>query len=250
MVGRARAGVLGLVGTAAAGVAVAGMAWACGPSGYGVPETPAAPPASTAQPTPQQNPVRTPAPSETSGTVRAPAAPSPVETGSATARSVRETAAVGGGGAGGGARSVLPPATNRDGNFRGGTSTPSGSSGQSDINARVQGATAGVVRSGDQSVFASSTAPRSAKAKSGKAAKRDSDARASESTAASEGWSGVTSTAKPSLSSAAAMGEESGDGLDGGLIAGIAILALGLVGITGGAVVAAARRRRAGAANR
>jgi hypothetical protein len=50
--------------------------------------------------------------------------------------------------------------------------------------------------------------------------------------------------AKPSLASAAAVGGESG-GLSGGVIAGMAILGLGLVGLTGGALVATGRRRRA-----
>ena len=248
MVPRTRTGVLGLVAMMTAPVAVAGIAWACGPSGYGVPETPAAPPPSTAQPQQQPAPtVRPPAPSEASGPARAPAAPSPTESGSATARSRRETAAVGGGGAGGGSRAVLPPASGQNGSLRGGTSTPPASSGQADINARVQGATAGVVRQGQQSVFASS-ATGSSKAKGARSSAARSDAAASESSAASEGWSGVTSTANPSLSSAAAIGEESGGGLNGGLVAGISILALGLVGIAGSAVLAASRRRRAGAA--
>ncbi len=137
---------------------------------------------------------------------------------------------------------MLPPAANGNGNFRGGTSTPSVSGGQSDITARVQGATAGVVRSGDQSVFASSTAPGKDKASRSEGP--------SESTAASEGWSGVTSTANPSLAAAEAMGEDSGGGLSDGLVAGIVLLALGLAGITGGSVLVAARRRRAGATNR
>jgi len=55
----------------------------------------------------------------------------------------------------------------------------------------------------------------------------------------------VTSArAKPSLASAAAAGGNSG-GLSGVVVAGIAVLGLGLVGITGGALATAGRRRRA-----
>ena len=247
MVRRTRVGVLGLVATMTAPVAVAGLAWACGPSGYGVPETPAAPPASTAQPAPST--VRPPAPSEASAPAQAPAASAPAETGSATTRSVRETAAVGRGGGGGERGSTAPQRPSQLGGAV--TGTAPRSSTQADIRARVHGSTAGVVQQGRQSVFASSTAPAASKADRGKGKARSSASGApavSEGTASSEGWSGVTSTgASPSLESAAAAEGDSGGLSSGVVMAVIALLGLGLAGITGAALVTGRRRRAAGA---
>ncbi len=111
--------------------------------------------------------------------------------------------------------------------------TGPGRAGQAALASRVNGATAGVTRQGGQSVFSSSTAPRSSGRSSASAAARK--------------WSGVPSAgANPSLASAAEVGGKSG-GL-GGLVAGSVILALGLVGLAGGALLVTVRRPRRRAA--
>ena len=153
----------------------------------------------------------------------------PVQTGSATTRGVRDR---------GGSQSQRR--RGNEGAVVGGNGPSPG--GQSDISARVEGFTAGVVQQGGQSVFASSTAPSEVDRGKGKAR---SSGRVSERTAMGDLWSRATfAGAHPSLASADAIGGQGG-GLNGSVVAGIAILALGLVGMTGAALVAAGRRRRA-----
>ena len=237
MVRRSRAGFLALLGTMSASVMlVAGVAWACGPSGFGVPEAPPVPPSATGQP----------AGPPTSATPTSPQAspPAPVNIDIGPAESAAGTTrGVDAGRTGSQSPRAQAPAQ--------GQSTAPASAGQADITARVEGSTAGVRQQGRQSVFASSTAPAASKADRGKS-KASSPARSStpavsERSAAGDLWSGVTSRGgNPSLASAAAMGGQS-DGLSGGAVAGIAVLGLGLVGIAGGALATAGRRRRAGA---
>jgi hypothetical protein len=126
------------------------------------------------------------------------------------------------------------------------------------VAARTNGATAGVTRAGDQAVFSSSTAPRATQTTKAKAkgstrssakstAPADAGPAASTRSATGDLWSGVASAgAKPSLASAAAVADKSG-GLSGPVLVGMAILGLGLVGLTGGALATAGRRRRASA---
>lgn len=233
-----RAGVLAVLGTMSLFAGVAGLSWACGPSGYGVPATPAAPPTSTAQPAAPPSTVQ--APSSTS----APQAPAvQVQVGSGTARSVATQP-----------RGVQPQrAPSQQQRVAVGGRTAPGPATRADIGARVSGSTAGVVQQRGQSVFASSAAPASAKAKGDKSAAARKKAAAkstpapalSQRSATGDLWSGLTSGGA-SLASAASAGG-TGGGLSGGVVAALAMLGLGLAGLTGAALVAG-RRRRAGAA--
>ena len=237
MARRTRAGVLTLAGTMSLLVGVVGLSWACGPSGYGVPETPAAPPSSTAQP---QAPSAAPAPSANA------TPPSPavrVEVGSGSVNSVADQPR---------ARGVQPQrAPVQQGGSVGVRNAPAPAT-PADINARIGGSTAGVVRQGGQSVFASSAAPGSAKAKAGKsaaarkkAAKSTSAPALSQRSATADLWSGLNSKGA-NLASAASAGGTSG-GLSTGVVAALAMLGVGLAGLTGAALLTG-RRRRAGAA--
>ena len=220
---RTRACVLALVGAISVPVVVASLAWACGPSGYGTPDKPPAPPSSTGQPPPATGPssVSTPAPAQPTSSAGA-------ESGSAMTS----------GTVGDGPRGRSAPRGRGGPEGRGGGAgasqsvrTTAPSRGQAAFAARVRGATAGFVRQRGQSVFASSTAPRKS-------------AKSAASAASQRRWSGVASAGtNPSLASADAAGAESG-GLSGGLIAGSAILGLGLAALTGGALLVTARRPR------
>lgn len=235
MVRRTRVGALTLVGTVSVPVVIAGMAWACGPSGYGTPEAPPQPGAVVAPVTPPAS--NAPLPSGP-GPTQPPPTQITVESGSATTVGGRSqsspsapvevrTPALSQG------RSALPPAA------------------RSDLSARVNGATAGVVESRGQTVFRSSTAPKAKAAKRDKAGARPpakSAPAVSERAATGDLWGGLA-TADANLASAAALGKDGG-GMSGGLIAALAILGLGLAGLTGGALATAGRRRRAGAAKR
>ena len=236
MARRTRAGVLALLGTVSVSVGVASLAWACGPSGYGVPDAPPAPPSSTAQP------VAPPATADAPPAASAPQAPAAsVESGSGTARSVAPQR---------NRSQAAPPAPTQRGAVGGGRTTAPSPATRADINARIGGSTAGVIQQRGQSVFASSAAPRSAtKAKAGKAAARKAATKStapavSQRSATGDLWSGLSSQGA-SLASAASAGDQS-DGLSGGLVAAIALLGLGLAGIAGAALVIG-RRRRSGA---
>ena len=239
MARRTRAGVLAVLGTSSLFAGVVGLSWACGPSGYGVPESPSAPPASTAQPAAPPSAVQ--APSSTAP----PQAPAVrIEVGSGTVRSVATEP-----------RGVQPQrAPSQQRVAAGGqTGTGTGPATRADINARVGGSTAGVVRQGGQQVFASSAAPGSAKAKSGKGtvarkkapAKSTSAPAPSSRSATSDLWSGLNSGGA-NLASAASAGTATG-GLSGGMVAALGMLGVGLAGLMGAALVTG-RSRRAGAA--
>jgi hypothetical protein len=245
---KTRAGVLSVVGVLSVPVVIASVAWACGPSGYGVPETPAAPPASTGAPI---APATTSSPAAPTSSGQPPAVQ--VQSGSLSTNGASGTSGQG-----------SPPSG------QGNPPSPGGSSGGGDptsappvraqFNARVLGATAGVTNQGGQRVFASSTAPGKAsstgrgkatgKAKSSaRSAARSVAPAVSQRTATGDLWSGVTSRANPSLASAAA-GAKEGGGLSSGVVAAMALLGLGLAGIVGFALVTSRRRRVAGASKR
>lgn len=245
MVRRTRTGVLTLVGTISVPVVVVGMAWACGPSGYGVPEAPPAPPGSTGQPTAPPSSASAPTPAPAAAPTQAPAASTPAQSGAVTTRGVARGTS--------GSQGQQAPSQRGASGQRGVTTAPS-PAGQAEINARVGGSTAGVVQEGGQSVFASSATPRAARADradKGTAAPRSSASSTapavSERTVTGDLWGGVNSRANPSLASAAELGGESG-GLSEGAVAAIAILGLGLAAVTGGALATAGRRRRAASA--
>jgi len=63
-------------------------------------------------------------------------------------------------------------------------------------------------------------------------------------------WSGVRSSGTSPLQAAEASGTNQGSGLGSGVAPGLAILGIGLAGLSGGLLVASARRRRAGSAAR
>lgn len=236
MARRNRAGFLVLVGTMTVPAVIAGMAWACGPSGYGVPEAPTAPPASTAQPGPSATAPAPPA----AGSPQSPPVEIKIETGSATTKSVAREA------------SPQSPRAPSQRVAVGGNAAPSPAA-RAEIVARVGGSTDGVVSERGQSVFASSTAPSgtqktksAAKSKASPSVAGTPAPAVSERSATGDLWGAIRSSGQnPSLSSAAAGGPSGG--LSGTAVAGIAILALGLAGITGGALATAGRRRRAGA---
>ena len=227
---RNRTGVLTLVGALSVPVVVAAVAWACSPSGYGTPESPPAPPTSTVQPTPSTTSAPQPV-------AQAPATPVQIEVSTPgsdtnTTGSVIRSAPKQGSNP---ARTVAP--------------RPNVNSGAADLTARLNGATAGVVKQGSQRVFASSASPRKSAARSEKSAARrpagSAAPAASERTATSDLWSAVTGS-NPSLASAASSAD-TGGGLSGLALAGIAMLGLTLAAIAGGALVSAGSRRRAGA---
>ena len=233
MVRRTRIGALTLVGTVSVPVVIAGMAWACGPSGYGTPESPAPPVATVAPSTPPTS--NTPPPTG-SGPAQPPPVQVTVESGSSTTSGagqsgrsgpVAQSPALSQG------RSVVPPTA------------------RADLSTRVAGGTAGVVESRGQTVFRSSTAPKAKAGSRAKAKARPAPASApavSERAATGDLWGGLA-TADANLASAAALNKDEG-GLSGGLTAALVILGLGLAGLTGGALATAGRRRRAGAAKR
>ena len=232
MIRRTRVGVLAFVGILSVPVMVAAVAWACGPSGYGTPESPAAPPPSTAQPV------------SPGATVSPPASPQPA----APAVDVQVNSSESASTTASGVLNSSGPAAKTPGNTVGGNTNARRLTGSALINARERGATAGVVQQGKQAVFASSTEPTTAKASKKAAARsaaKSTVAAPSERTVTADLWSGVTGT-NPSLASAASSGGDTG-GLSGGAVAGLAMLGLALAGITGGALVAAGRRRRAAA---
>jgi len=106
-----------------------------------------------------------------------------------------------------------------------------------------------VTRQGGKSVFSSSTAPKSAKHGARSQHKVSLAPAPTTRSATGDLWSGVSSAGTPSLASAASVGGQGG-GLGAGVLAGLVILGLGLVGLTGGFLVTAGRRRRAGASKR
>jgi hypothetical protein len=109
--------------------------------------------------------------------------------------------------------------------------------------ARVSGATEGVTRSGEQTVFAGSAARDSAPVTT-QAAGRPTDA-ASPAARSGTGdvWSGFAARTSASLSTANAAAAPQSGGL-GSQAIGMAAVGLGLAGLAGGFVVAAVRRQR------
>jgi hypothetical protein len=102
---------------------------------------------------------------------------------------------------------------------------------------RLRGATAGVVASRGQAVFASSVAP--------KVKAAPSTASPSVRSAAADVWSGVGGSKDSASLSAANAGGSASGGLGASLGIGLGILGFGLVGLAGTALVASSRRRRA-----
>jgi len=125
---------------------------------------------------------------------------------------------------------------------------PATTNGQAGIAARLRGATAGVTRQGGQAVFSSSAAPAKAGKRSASRASAPSSARTTAPARSTRGatgdlWSGVASAGTPATVSASASGAQSG-GLSTATVAGLAILGLGLTGLTAGFLVTTGRRRR------
>jgi hypothetical protein len=110
--------------------------------------------------------------------------------------------------------------------------------------ARVSGATEGVTRSGEQTVFAGSAARDSAPVTT-QAAGRPSEEAASPAARSGTGdvWSGFAARPSASLSTAGAAAAPQSGGL-GSQAIGMAAVGLGLAGLAGGFVVAAVRRQR------
>lgn len=108
-----------------------------------------------------------------------------------------------------------------------------------------------MTRQGGKSVFSSSAAPKPSKHAARAHSKAPARVQATAPVRGATGdlWSGVSSAGTPSMASAASVGGQGG-GLGSGVIAGLVILGLGLTGLTGGFVVTAGRRRRAGVSKR
>ena len=240
-------GTLSVLSTVLAGVSIA---WACTNGAFGTPATPPAagptqtPIGGTVAPT---VPAPPPSPSAAAaGSSAAAAAPAPAPVVSSTSGAVHSNA------------SATAPASRRTA-----TSSPTRAAtpttGQSQLVAREHGLTAGVTRQGSQTVFTSSTAAGVQTAVTARPRAR-ATARAhapvthakapSPASAVGDLESGfANSSTATSLASASAAGSGSGSGLSSSVIAGLAILGLGLVALTGGAVVAT-RPRRARSGNR
>ncbi|HWF50077.1 MAG TPA: hypothetical protein VG294_05455 [Solirubrobacteraceae bacterium] len=128
--------------------------------------------------------------------------------------------------------------------------TPVLTTGQAQLVARENGGTAGVTQRAGQTVFTSSTAPKvAAKARSTAKKHGVSVHRAPAPSAASavgDLESGFATSATPtSLAAASAAGTTNGGGLSSSVVAGLVLLALGLVALTGGGAVMVTRSRRA-----
>ncbi len=280
--GRARLVSVAALAVLAGSVVVASLAWACTGNGFGTPATPGAepspppPPAPTAPSPGGVGATPPPAVGPPAGGVASPPAqatptsPGPGGVGAGSQSSASgsssgsgsgssassSTSGAGGSSSTSGARGTGSAGSDSSrgarsrGGSRGGasfgTSGP-GTGGPSDFAARESGATGGVARSGGQSVFASSVAPK------GSATSREpSRARAGSPSVRSAGsdlWSGFGSGSRSSVSAASSAAPGSG-GLSSAAVAGIAILALGMSGVLGASGVAASRRRRSRAGSR
>jgi len=113
---------------------------------------------------------------------------------------------------------------------------------------RHNGATAGVTRQGTQAVFSSSKSP--AKTHTTKAAKTTAPANATATTAPTRSatadlWSGVKSATTSPITAAEASAGGQSTGMATSVIAGLAILGLGIAGLTGTFLITAGRRRTA-----
>ena len=222
------------MGTVSVPVMIAGMAWACGPSGYGTPESPSVPNTNTAAPVAPTSPSAPTSAAPTSSPAPTSVAP---QNGSATTQGIQSS----------GRTTPQAPSANRTAPR---TSVPTPAA-RADLNARINGDTAGVVTQRGQTVFRSSTAPRAAK-KPARAKGTPRPAKTtpavSERAATGDLWGGLASS-DANLASAAALSNDGG-GMSTGLVATLALLGLGLAGLTGGALATAGRRRKAGAAKR
>jgi hypothetical protein len=223
-------GVFAVLSTVVVGV---GLSWACTGDADGIPASPAAPgPA---------GPTASPASSGTSvppGTGAQATANTPSASG-ATSPPVAVT--INGGGS-----SAKSFGGNRAGNgvrTQGGANRANPSSGSVPANGyaalaqRARGATAGVTRSGDQAVFASSAPD--------KASRGARAAAPSPRSATGDLWNGFQPASRSSVFAAEASSAKQGGGLGSPAAIGIAALSLGLAGLLGVPSVAGLRRRRA-----
>jgi hypothetical protein len=111
--------------------------------------------------------------------------------------------------------------------------------GQAQLRAREHGATAGFKHQAGHKVFASSVAPTRA------TATKPATPAPSAATAVGNIENGFATPTKPtSLAAASAAGATNGGGLSSSVIAGLVLLALGLVALSGGVAVAATRQQR------
>lgn len=231
----------------AAGVISVSVAWACTPSGYGTPASPAAPsggpdPSGSQAPTaPSAAPTGPSAAGPTAPSTAPSAAPTPATTQSGSVD----------GGSVSGATGNEPARSRAPQNTAPAVPTPApapadpvvaptDAAGQ--FAARDEGATAGVTETGGQQVFSSSQARKGGSAGQPASKGRESQVAPSEGTALSDAWSGFGSGTVDSASTAPAatsLGEEGS-----GSTLGVAILGLGLVGMLGALALAVAPRRR------
>ena len=249
---------VGILSALAVAVVAASFAWACTGPGYGTPSSPAAPseparpadaapvdPAPPAAATPAPAPAAAPVPVAPAQAAPAPApAPAAESTGPATSNSPAVSRQP--------SDSAPAPAPGRS---TSGSAAPQPSTGPSSsvaaeqFDARLSGATEGVVAGrGEQPVFAGSVAesPAPANAEAAPANAEGAgatDAAPSPASATGNLWSGFAPEKSSSLSAAgpAAMPQDSGASSQ---VLGMAILGLGLTGLLGGALVAAVRRQR------
>ena len=207
------------------------LSWACTPSTFGTPATPAAPPT----PSPPQ---ATPGPGIGGGVGgSATPAPAPVAVGVNTLESPALSTSGAGStsGAQGGTRNTAAPRTNaptaqqgfapRRSAQRTGATANSGTA-TANFAQRAEGGTVGTTSRGGQAVFARS-APK-------KKAKGSSESRAvSSRSAAGDLWSGFKPGERSSVFSAQASAAGQDGGLSGTATAALAMLGLGLAGAAG-----------------
>lgn len=215
----------------------ASLAWACTPSTFGTPATPAPPPPTTAvpSPVPPASPTGPTPQAAPPGAVNVNVNTLPAQSFSTTGQSppLRTTGS-----------EPNPGAT------RGPAGTPAvavdvgRSRAGSAFGQRAAGGTAGTVSQAGQRVFASATPPARAKASKGKRSAAAPSAR----TAAGDLWAGFQPGERASVSTAEASAKS--EGVGGTVAAALAVLGLGLAGMAGTMAAVGVRRRRARSSSR
>ncbi len=216
------------------------LSWACTPATFGTPATPAAPPAPA-------SPDSSAAPSASTGAPPAPPVAVGVNNLPSPALSNGTSGSGSTSGAQGRARTPSPAAAPRaNGVAPQGAVAPSrvqgttGAVANKNFAQRASGGTVGTTSRGGQPVFARSAASAKKKGKASGDARTAPSARS----AAGDLWSGFKSGQRSSVFAAQSAAGQDG-GVNGTVVAALALLGIGLTGIAGAAGFLALRGRRA-----
>ena len=215
-------------------VVVGGLAWACTPSGFGTPSQPAeegSPPPSDPATSGSQAPPAEQQPSTQPSQSAPPAEPATRTTTSAS-----------------GTTSGALPAKSRPQPERP-VARPKPAAPVAIapvIQARQNGATAGVSTQGTQVVFNSSKAPAKADRKKAAAPAPTLEPQADPRTATDDVWADLAAPKGSALAAAEAASVGGKSGVGTGVIIGLGLLTVGLSALAGAAIATAGRRRKAG----